>query len=190
MTKNIRGQHGYQHEHHIVEQFRKHNYLAYRIGPSTTDMPDIMAWPANSCNYKQPAYTIECKSSTTQYTDVPDVQVQRTHKFALHFPYPGVVIPVLSFMFRNGPGRKPTKYDVKCPAWGHILFRRDGLMRWRASHKDPWEIYQDPLQLVRMPWHMPQPHTNMRVIPQRRLWDKCDSNAYPADKHSNKEVTS
>src|SRR5919106_2793673 len=74
MGSNIRRSRGYNFEHSLVERFNRcPNYLARRLGGSSTGLPDIVA--VN--NEAGILLTIEAKSGTSDILYVPLDQIER-----------------------------------------------------------------------------------------------------------------
>src|ERR671922_521670 len=74
MGNNIRRSRGYNFEHSLVERFNRcPNYLARRLGGSSTGLPDIVA--VN--NDAGILLTVEAKSGTSDILYVPVDQIER-----------------------------------------------------------------------------------------------------------------
>ena len=115
-VSSVRRSRGYNWESTIVKRLQKCGYAAYRLGGTTTSMPDIVAWPLGhgAARPWSRAYSIECKSTVNQYAYVPAEQIKRIRRFAEEFPI--TCFPIVSVLFRNPKtGRKISEHHVRAP---------------------------------------------------------------------------
>ena len=117
----VRRGRGYRWEAELVNKLLGGGYAAYRLGGTTTGLPDVIAWPLISMTARQwcRSFSIECKSTASRQAYVPAEQIRRIREFADAFPIP--CFPVISVMFRNEKtGRRTSEHHLReptSPAW-------------------------------------------------------------------------
>ena len=118
---------GYEYERSVVQRFNYNGWKAYRLGGSTTTIPDILAF---SSRIPQTAplpdyymmYAIECKTGGSTILKIPPEQVDRCYDICDSLEaYHG--IPVGAFRFhtiplKKGGRREAREYLVHLPLRG------------------------------------------------------------------------
>lgn len=115
---NIRRSRGYNFEYSVVNFFEKMGWHARRLGGSSTGLPDIVA----TNNKYSVLYSIECKSTASNFCYVPNDQLVRCQDILEMFaPYRFKAI-VLAFKFtRKGKTPKGIVYNRQLKYYFHSI---------------------------------------------------------------------
>ena len=91
---SIRRQRGYQFEKYLTNWLNSNGWIAKRLGAPTTELPDVFA-----INNKDGVIAaIECKSTASNRTVVPDYQIQRCVEVVNDFEkYKGIAVLAYKF---------------------------------------------------------------------------------------------
>ena len=115
---NIRRSRGYNFEYSIVNYFNANGWHARRLGGSSTGLPDVVA----TNNHQSILYSIEAKSTASNFCYVPNDQLLRCQDILEMFaPYRFKAI-VLAFKFtRKGKTPKGIVYNRALRYYYHTL---------------------------------------------------------------------
>ena len=112
-TNSIRRSRAYSWETEVVRQFQDAGFSAWRLGGTTTKMPDVLAVEPNTPALdKERVYGVECKSTRGSRVYFPRDQIQRCRDVACSFGNYTPVIVLASFFARKA--RKGGRTPMEC----------------------------------------------------------------------------
>lgn len=106
-TNKIRKHRGYTWETKVVDKFTSLGFVTTRLGSTTTSMPDVSAH--NDC--AKLIISIECKSTSFEYADIPLEQLERCMEWCKEWGLYEKKIVILAFKFLSKKWLSKGKYE-------------------------------------------------------------------------------